>query len=81
MAETETRAGGCQCGAVHYTVELERGGRVISCNCSMCGRSGTLLTFVPASKFQLDRGADATTDYQFNNHAIHHLSCKTGGLE
>ena len=81
MAETEKRAGGCQCGAVRYTVELERGGRVISCNCSMCGRAGTLLTFVPASKFHLDCGADATTDYQFNKHVIHHVFCKTCGIK
>lgn len=81
MAETETRAGGCHCGAIRYTAELDRGGRVISCNCSMCGRAGTLLTFVPASRFRLERGADATTDYQFNKQVIHHLFCKTCGIK
>jgi hypothetical protein len=47
----------------------------------MCGKAGTLLTFVPASKFHLDRGADATTDYQFNKHVIHHLFCSTCGIQ
>ena len=81
MAENETRSGGCHCGAVRYTVELDRGTTVMSCNCSMCGRSGTLLTFVPAERFRLERGEDATTDYLFNKHHIHHLFCRTCGIK
>jgi hypothetical protein len=81
MAESETRQGSCHCGAVRYTVELARGASVISCNCSMCGKAGTLLAFVPASRFRLERGEDATTDYQFNKHVIHHLFCKTCGIK
>jgi hypothetical protein len=81
MAETEKRTGGCQCGAVRYTVELDRGTSVISCNCSMCGKAGTLLTFVPAERFRLESREDATTDYQFNKHVIHHLFCRTCGIK
>lgn len=81
MPETETRSGGCHCGAVRYTVELDGGATVMSCNCSMCGRAGTLLTFVPASRFHLERGDDATTDYLFNKHHIHHLFCRTCGIK
>jgi hypothetical protein len=66
---------------VRYTVELDRGASALSCNCSMCGRAGTLLSFVPASRFRLERGEDATTDYQFNNHVIHHLFCRTCGIK
>lgn len=40
MADTETRRGGCHCGAVRYTVEVDRRVPVLSCN-----RSGTLLSF------------------------------------
>jgi hypothetical protein len=47
----------------------------------MCGRAGTLLTFVPASRFHLERGEDATTDYLFNKHHIHHLFCRTCGIK
>jgi hypothetical protein len=54
---------------------------VISCNCSMCGRSGTLLAFAPADKFTLEQGNDALTDYQFNKHVIHHLFCKVCGIK
>jgi len=81
MPETEKRVGGCQCGAVRYTVELVPGTTVQSCNCSMCGKSATLLAFVPASSFNLQSGADATTDYLFNKHHIHHLFCRTCGIK
>ncbi len=47
----------------------------------MCGRSGTLLTFVPAANFRLLSGADALTDYQFNKHVIHHKFCSTCGIK
>lgn len=36
-------------------------GDVIACNCSRCGKLGTLLTFVPAENFKLLSGEDATT--------------------
>jgi hypothetical protein len=53
---------------------------VIECNCSICSRRGHLLTFVSPDKFELLSGADATTDYQFNKHVIHHLFCSTCGV-
>lgn len=76
-----TQHGGCHCGAVRYSVELDPEAAAISCNCSMCGRSGTLLQFVPADKFKLEQGEDHLTDYQFNKHVIHHLFCKTCGIK
>jgi hypothetical protein len=76
----KTYHGGCQCGAVRYDVTLELG-EVISCNCSRCGRLGSLLAFAPAQDFKLIAGEGATTDYQFNKRAIHHLFCSTCGIQ
>ena len=67
----EKHAGGCQCGKVRYEVDIDLAKPVTSCNCSMCGRSGTLLSFVP----------DVLTDYQFNKHVIHHLFCRICGIK
>jgi hypothetical protein len=53
MGDVSTHAGGCHCGKVRYEVKLNLGMPAISCNCSMCGRSGTLLSFVPATHFKL----------------------------
>jgi hypothetical protein len=78
---TATHQGGCQCGAVRYQVELDLSQPVIACNCSMCGKSGTLLSFVPESKFTLLSGEQNLQDYRFNTHAISHLFCKTCGIK
>jgi hypothetical protein len=73
--------GSCHCGAVRYRARLDLDKGVLSCNCSMCGRSGTLLTFIPAADFTLLSGQDALTDYQFNKHVIHHNFCKVCGIK
>jgi hypothetical protein len=72
--------GSCHCGAVRYSVDIDLTKPVISCNCSICGRSGTLLAFVPADSFKLERGEEALTDYQFGKKSIHHLFCRTCGV-
>jgi len=74
------RTGGCQCGKVRYEVEADITD-VMACNCSRCGRIGSLLTFVPTSNFKLLKGEDAMTEYQFNRHNIHHLFCSTCGIQ
>ena len=80
MAEMKKYAGGCHCGAVRYEATAELG-RVIACNCSICSKKAHLLAFVPADRFTLLSGADALTDYQFNTKKIHHLFCKTCGVQ
>ena len=81
MSDLETHKGGCHCGKVRYQVRIDLSKPVISCNCSMCGRSGTLLAFVPADQFVLTSGEDALTDYQFNKHGIDHLFCGVCGIK
>jgi hypothetical protein len=75
-----THQGGCHCGAVRYSVEVDPTAESLACNCSICGRSGSYLQFVPADKFKLEKGEDNLQDYQFNKHIIHHLFCKTCGI-
>ncbi|WP_151720409.1 GFA family protein [Gemmobacter serpentinus] len=72
--------GGCQCGAVRYRVEAALD-QPVTCNCSRCQRLGSVLVFAPRSAFVLEQGAENLTDYQFNKHVIHHLFCKTCGIE
>ena len=72
--------GSCQCGAVRYQANADLSS-TITCNCSRCGRLGLILTFVPASEFKLLAGEDATTEYLFNKHVIHHHFCSTCGVQ
>lgn len=81
MAEPTLHHGGCHCGAVRYHVELDLTAPALACNCSICGRAGTYLMFVPADKFTLEQGEANLTDYQFNKHILHHLFCKTCGIK
>lgn len=80
MAETRTYTGGCHCGAVRYrvTMALES---AITCNCSICSKSGTMLAVAPAGQFQILSGEDALRDYQFGKKKIHHLFCSRCGIK
>jgi len=65
---------------VRYHVEIDLSKPVTQCNCSICSRTGALLSFVPASSFTLEQGEDSLTDYQFKKKNIHHLFCKVCGV-
>ncbi len=75
-----TYTGSCQCGKVRFEASLDLG-QVIACNCSRCGRLGSLLAFTPAENFKLLSGEGAMTEYLFNKHVIHHLFCSTCGIQ
>jgi hypothetical protein len=81
MSEAKTYTGGCHCGRVRYEVTLDLAEPAITCNCSMCGRSGTMLRFVPFSAFKLLSGADELTDYRFNTQVINHQFCRVCGIK
>ena len=68
--------GGCQCGAVSYTVKLDIG-TPVTCNCSRCQPLGLVLSFAPRAQFELESGADNLTEYRFSTKRIRHLFCKT----
>jgi hypothetical protein len=79
-SEMKTYAGGCHCGKVRYeiTADLDK---AISCNCSICMKSGSLLTFIPAAQFTLTSGERDLIDYQFNKQVIHHIVCPDCGIK
>jgi hypothetical protein len=79
MAE-QAYQGGCQCGAVRYEVTADLD-HTVTCNCSRCGRLGTVMAFTTKDKFRLLSGEGAMTEYMFNHHVIHHLFCTTCGIQ
>lgn len=76
----QTYEGGCQCGAVRYrtTADLDA---LIACNCSRCGKIGSMLSFSPIAEFELKSGDDNLTEFLFNKHRIRHQFCKTCGVQ
>jgi hypothetical protein len=71
--------GRCHCGAVQFDVEMALEG-LMTCNCSLCGRTGAIMTFVPAGRIHNLVGEDQLTDYQFGARRIHHAFCRTCGV-
>ena len=72
--------GGCHCGKVAFEFE---GGPLtdgLECNCSICGKKGGILHFLPASAFTLKTPREAPTTYTFNRHVIEHHFCATCGV-
>jgi hypothetical protein len=79
MTEMKTYAGSCHCGKVRFEATTDLA-KVTACNCSICGRAGWLLVFVPASQFTLLSGEEALTDYQFGKKHVHHPFCRECGV-
>ena len=71
--------GGCHCGEVRFEVTADLA-NVVSCNCSICQKRGTLWTFVTPDQFALRAGSDDLKDYQFGKKQIHHLFCPQCGV-
>jgi hypothetical protein len=79
MAEANSQAGGCHCGAVRFEAAVDLA-QVVQCNCSICMKRGALWSFVPAAQFKLLQGDGALEDYQFGPKRLHHLFCPTCGV-
>jgi hypothetical protein len=71
--------GGCHCGQVRYEVTLDLD-NLVTCNCSICTKTGAILSGVPADQFKLNSGQDMLSDYTFNKHVIHHHFCPDCGI-
>ena len=79
MAEARRYVGGCHCGNVRFEVDVELR-EVVECNCSICSKTGSRLTFVAPEHFRLLAGGDRLSDYQFRSKTIHHLFCPVCGI-
>ncbi|HET6264699.1 MAG TPA: GFA family protein [Usitatibacter sp.] len=71
--------GSCHCGQIAFEVEGDIP-QVLSCNCSICQRKGSLLWFVPKQAFELLTRPDKMSTYTFNKHVIRHRFCPTCGM-
>ena len=71
--------GSCHCGKIAFEVEGEVT-EVLSCNCSICSRRGSLLWFVPRNKLTLLTPEQDASTYVFNKHVIKHRFCANCGI-
>ena len=80
MPDAKSYSGSCHCGRVRYDVTTDLT-KVLECNCSHCERKGLLLTFVTPGQFALHSGEQELMEYQFHKKIIHHLFCRSCGVE
>lgn len=71
--------GSCHCGQIAFQAEGEIKD-VLSCNCSICQRKGSLLWFIPRPNFKLLTPEKAMSTYTFNKHFIKHRFCPKCGI-
>ena len=74
-----TYEGGCHCGRVRFRVHGDLD-HVSVCNCSICTMKGILHLVVPHAQFELLRGEDAISTYQFNTGVAKHTFCRYCGI-
>ncbi len=73
--------GGCHCGAVRYKITTFPSATILSCNCSMCRRTGFIHLIVDSKNFTLIQGEQELTCYQFNTKVAKHYFCKHCGVK
>jgi hypothetical protein len=77
-AMIETYEGGCHCERVRFRVTADLG-TVSECNCSICTKRDLHL-IVPTDQFELVRGREALTTYEFNTGVAKHTFCRHCGM-
>jgi hypothetical protein len=75
-----THTGSCHCGKIAFQFEGGPISEGMECNCSLCGRKGALMHFVPAAAFTLKTPRDTLATYRFNKHVIDHHFCRDCGI-
>lgn len=71
--------GSCHCGALHYDCDAEPV-QVMTCNCSICRRKGSVLHFVDGEQVRLSIDPASHGIYRFHKHIIAHHICTTCGI-
>ena len=75
----ESYEGGCHCGRVRFRARGDLQDAIV-CNCSICTMKGFVHMIVPQGQFDLLRGGDALTTYQFNTNVAKHTFCRHCGI-
>ena len=84
MTSKKPYSGGCHCGFIRYTVNLDLSTPTATkCNCTICLKSGYMAIRVNPADFTLTSPASESelADYQYGSNAMHHYFCRTCGIK
>lgn len=71
--------GSCHCGRVKFSVTTDID-KIVSCNCSICGKKGVLHHRVEPEQFNFLNGDEYLSLYQFDTKEAKHFFCKECGI-
>lgn len=81
MTDENWTAGGCHCATVRFRARLTDGLHTARrCDCSFCAMRGAVAVSAAIQDFEVERGADALTLYQFNTSVAEHYFCSRCGI-
>lgn len=69
----------CHCGALKLEINSEAPEKLLSCNCSVCHRYGSLMAYFPEDKVEVIANEDAIRKYVWGDKKIAFVHCKTCG--
>lgn len=73
--------GGCHCGAVRFrTILVDGMNTARRCTCSLCTMRGAVAVSARIEDFDVEKGADLLTLYQFNTMVAEHFFCSVCGI-
>lgn len=75
-----THAGGCQCGAVRFEVDIAAGVTPTRCNCTICTKLAPTGSVVKPEAFRLLRGEESLTRYGKNPEVATRAFCSRCGV-
>ncbi|MDF1598487.1 GFA family protein [Mesorhizobium sp. YIM 152430] len=77
----ETVEGGCHCGGVRFRAHLVDGlNTARRCTCSLCAMRGAIAVSARVEDFQVEKGTELLTLYQFNTMVAEHWFCSVCGI-
>ncbi|MFT9095693.1 MAG: GFA family protein [Gluconobacter cerinus] len=78
---TNSRTGGCHCGAIRFKVSLSDGFKSVRrCNCSYCRMRGSVIAMTALDRIKILQGEDVLTSYRFNTGTAQHFFCSRCGI-
>ena len=73
--------GGCHCGAVRFTAQVDPKQTLLDCNCSLCSMTGHLHLMAKHTAFVLHTERSNLNSYRFNTGQAEHLFCTNCGIK